>query len=230
VSSEWDLLWRLAVALALSSAIGLEREMRQKSAGLRTYSLVGLGAALFVLVSTYGFSDVLDQDHVVLDPSRVAAQIVSGIGFIGGGLIFVRRDSVRGLTTAAGIWVTAAVGTAAGAGLAILATATTAAYFLVAYGFPGLVQRVPRSRWASQSVRLTYLDGHGILRDALALCTAAGFAVADLAVHHLGDRDDAVAVQLELRGPGSLTGLASELGALDGVLAVSGEDLSGAPD
>ena len=175
MSSQWDLLWRLAVALGLSSAIGLEREMRQKSAGLRTHSLVGLGAALFVLVSTYGFSDVLDQDHVVLDPSRVAAQIVSGIGFIGGGLIFVRRDSVRGLTTAAGVWVTAAVGTAAGAGLAILATA-------------------------------------------------------DLAVHHLGDRDDAVAVQLELRGPGSLSGLASELGALDGVLAVGGEDLTGAPD
>jgi putative Mg2+ transporter-C (MgtC) family protein len=170
VSSQWDLLWRLAVALGLSSAIGLEREMRQKSAGLRTHSLVGLGAALFVLVSTYGFSDVLDQDHVVLDPSRVAVQIVSGIGFIGGGLIFVRRDSVRGLTTAAGVWVTAAVG------------------------------------------------------------AAAGFAVADLAVHHLGDRDDAVAVQLELRGPGSLTGLASELGALDGVLAAGGEDLTGAPD
>jgi putative Mg2+ transporter-C (MgtC) family protein len=192
VSSQWDLLWRLAVALGLSSAIGLEREMRQKSAGLRTHSLVGLGAALFVLVSTYGFSDVLDQDHVVLDPSRVAAQIVSGIGFIGGGLIFVRRDSVRGLTTAAGVWVTAAVGTAAGAGLAILATATTAAYFLIAYVYPALALRLPRARWASQSLRLT--------------------------------------VQLELRGAGSLTGLASELGALDGVLAVGGEDLTGAPD
>ena len=125
---------------------------------------------------------------------------------------------MRGLTTAAGVWVTAAVGTAAGAGLALLATATTAAYFLIAYAYPALVLRLPRSRWASQSLRLTYLDGHGILRDALALCTAAGFAVADLAVHHLGDHDDAVAVQLELRGPGSLTGLASELGALDGVL------------
>ena len=230
MSSQWDLLWRLGVALGLSSAIGLEREMRQKSAGLRTHSLVGLCAALFVLVSTYGFSDVLDQDHVVLDPSRVAAQIVSGIGFIGGGLIFVRRDSVRGLTTAAGVWVTAAVGTAAGAGLAILATATTAAYFLIAYVYPALALRLPRSRWASQSLRPTYLDGRGILRDALALCTAAGFAVADLAVHHLGDHDDAVAVQLELRGPGSLSGLASELGALDGVLAVGGEDLTGAPD
>lgn len=230
MSSEWDLLWRLAVALLLSSAIGLEREMRQKSAGLRTHSLVGLGAALFVLVSTYGFSDVLDQNHVVLDPSRVAAQIVSGIGFIGGGLIFVRRDSVRGLTTAAGVWVTAAVGTAAGAGLGILATATTAAYFLVAYGYPWVVERLPRSRWTPRSLQLTYLDGHGILRDALALCTNAGFAVADLSVHHLGDRDDAVAVELELRGPGSLHALAADLDGLDGILAVGGEDLTGAPD
>ena len=80
MSSEWDLLWRLAVALALSSAIGLEREMRQKSAGLRTHSLVGLGAALFVLVSTYGFSDVLDQDHVVLDPSASRPRSSPGSG------------------------------------------------------------------------------------------------------------------------------------------------------
>ena len=84
-----------------------------------------------------------------------------------------------------------------------------------------LALRLPRSRC---------LDARGILRDARALCTAAGFAVADLAVHHLGDHDDAVAVQLELRGPGSLSGLASELGALDRVLAVGGEDLTGAPD
>ena len=86
-------------SLGLSTTIGLERELRQKSAGLRTTTLVGLGAALFLLVSEYGFFDTLAEDHVVLDPSRVAAQIVSGIGFIGGGLIFVRRDSVRGLTT-----------------------------------------------------------------------------------------------------------------------------------
>jgi putative Mg2+ transporter-C (MgtC) family protein len=127
MSGEWDLLWRLGLALALSSAIGVEREMRQKSAGLRTYTLVGVGAALFVLVSIYGFSDTLERGETVLDPSRVAAQIVSGIGFIGGGLIFVRRDAVRGLTTAAGVWLTAAVGMAAGAGLAVLATAGTVA-------------------------------------------------------------------------------------------------------
>src|SRR6201991_3763712 len=112
---EWDLVWRIGLALALSASIGLDREMRQKSAGLRTYTLVGVGSALFMLISKYGFFDVLKENEVILAPSRVAAQIVSGIGFIGAGLIFVRRDSVRGLTTAAGIWLTAAVGAAGAA-------------------------------------------------------------------------------------------------------------------
>jgi MgtC family len=119
-------LGELALAFVLSSLIGIERECRQKSAGPRTHTLVGTGAALFLIVSKYGFTDVLGP-HVILDPSRVAAQIVSGIGFIGGGLIFVRGDAVRGLTTAAIVWITAAIGMACGAGLAILALAATAA-------------------------------------------------------------------------------------------------------
>lgn len=106
--NELDIVWRLGLALLLSSAIGIKREMRQKTAGLRTYSLVGVGSAVFMLVSIFGFSDAVGQAHVSFDPSRVAAQIVSGIGFIGGGIIFVRRDTVRGSTTAAGAWVTAA--------------------------------------------------------------------------------------------------------------------------
>src|SRR5580692_12295966 len=107
-------LSELALAFGLSALIGLEREIRQKSAGLRTYTLVGVSSALIMLVSKYGFTDVLENGRVVLDPSRVAAQIVSGIGFIGGGVIFVRKDLVRGLTTATTIWVTAAVGMACG--------------------------------------------------------------------------------------------------------------------
>jgi putative Mg2+ transporter-C (MgtC) family protein len=110
----------LALAFALSTLIGLEREWRQKSAGLRTHTLVGVGAALFMLVSKYGFGDVLIPGRTILDPSRVAAQVVSGIGFIGGGLIFVRGDIVRGLTTAAIVWVTAAVAMACEDGRGIL--------------------------------------------------------------------------------------------------------------
>jgi putative Mg2+ transporter-C (MgtC) family protein len=91
----WVQLAELALAFILSASIGLEREIRQKSAGLRTYTLVGFSSALVMLVSKYGFTDILESGRVVLDPSRIAAQIVSGIGFIGGGLIFVRKDIVR---------------------------------------------------------------------------------------------------------------------------------------
>ena len=97
-------LGELGLALVLSAAVGLEREVRQKSAGLRTHTLVGVGSALFMLISKYGFNDVLEPGRVIVDPSRVAAQIVTGVGFLGAGLIFVRGGSVRGLTTAASIW------------------------------------------------------------------------------------------------------------------------------
>jgi putative Mg2+ transporter-C (MgtC) family protein len=226
--SEWDVLWHLALALGLSSAIGLERELRQKSAGLRTYTLVGLGSALFMMISKYGFFDVLDPGRVVLDPSRVAAQIVSGIGFIGAGIIFVRRDSVRGLTTAAGIWLTAAIGAAAGADLPVLATATTLAYFVVAYAYPWVLRRVPASRHAPSAVRVTYEDGRGILREVLAVSAGSGFAISDIAVDrpdgHAHDRS-LVRVVLEVHGPRPVAELVAKLGELPGVHEVHAGDV-----
>jgi putative Mg2+ transporter-C (MgtC) family protein len=130
----------LGTAFVLSAAVGLEREIRQKSAGLRTYTIVGTTAALFLLISKYGFTNVLADGLVVLDPSRVAAQIVSGIGFIGAGLIFVRGDRVKGLTTAATVWLVTGIGMACGAGLPLLALAVTCAYFIVAFVFPLLLR------------------------------------------------------------------------------------------
>jgi len=228
--NEWELIWRLALALALSAAIGLERELAQKSAGLRTYTLVGLGSALFMLISKYGFFDVLEPKTVVLDPSRVAAQIVSGIGFIGAGLIFVRRDSVRGLTTAAGVWLTAAVGAACGASLPLLAIATTVAYFAVVFGLAPLARRLPASPYAPSALRLVYEDGRGILRRVLAACTSRDFKVADVNVDRpegaSGGHPGAVAVSLEVHGGGSVAALAAELGEIDGVLNVAAGDVN----
>jgi putative Mg2+ transporter-C (MgtC) family protein len=132
----------LAVAFVLSAAIGLERELRHKSAGLRTHTIIGTAAALFLLISKYGFTDVLTKGTIVLDPSRVAAQIVTGIGFVGGGLIFVQSDRVKGLTTAATVWLVTAVGMACGAGLPWLALAVTLAYFVIALLFPMLERRI----------------------------------------------------------------------------------------
>ncbi|MBF6328043.1 MgtC/SapB family protein [Nocardia transvalensis] len=217
----------LALAVVLSSAIGLEREIRQKSAGLRTHTLVGVASALIMLVSKYGFTDTLGG-HVVLDPSRVAAQIVSGIGFIGGGLIFVRRDAVRGLTTAATIWLTAAVGMAAGAGLWLLAVLVTAAHFLVVFAFTPLAARLPRSKYAPSRLRLCYLDGRGVLRRALATCTERNFAVDELAVEGPDPDHPArtVRVRLSVHGAGSLSELTASLADIDGILAVSTDETS----
>jgi putative Mg2+ transporter-C (MgtC) family protein len=214
----------LGLALVLCSLIGLERQLRQKSAGLRTHALVGLGSALFVLVSKYGFSDLLGTGGVSFDPSRVAAQVVSGIGFIGGGLIFVRRADVRGLTSAATIWLAAAVGSACGASLPVLAGAATAGYFVVALAFPPLVRAVSRSRRTSSTLRLTYRDGRGALRAALAACTARGFRVDALDVADTGE--GTAAVVLEVVGTARVLELAAAIAELDGVLGVDvgGED------
>ena len=120
-----DFFIRIIIAALLGGAIGLEREYRAKEAGFRTHFLVALGAALFMILSAHGFEGVLISDSHRLDVSRIAAQVVSGIGFIGAGTIIFQRHAVRGLTTAAGLWVTAAIGMTAGAGMHLLATTTT---------------------------------------------------------------------------------------------------------
>ena len=113
----WDFALRLFVAGAMGVLIGLEREYRAKEAGYRTHFLVALGSALMMIVSQYGFMEVLKTDLIRLDPSRIAAQVVSGIGFIGAGTIILQKQIVRGLTTVAGIWATSGIGLAVGAGM-----------------------------------------------------------------------------------------------------------------
>lgn len=123
-----EITFRLAAAAGLTGLIGLERELRERTAGLRTHMLVGVGSALFTIVSAYAWSDFVfsREGGTVLDPTRIAAQIVTGIGFLGAGAIIRQGLSIRGLTTAAGLWVVAAIGMAAGAGFysgALIATA-----------------------------------------------------------------------------------------------------------
>ncbi|ELG3533584.1 MgtC/SapB family protein [Salmonella enterica] len=112
-----DLLIRIALAGLLGGLIGIERQLRAKEAGLRTHVLVGIGSAMFMIVSKYGFEDIIRENHVDLDPSRIAAQVVSGMGFLGAGTIIIQKQIVKGLTTAAGMWVTAAIGLVIGSGL-----------------------------------------------------------------------------------------------------------------
>jgi putative Mg2+ transporter-C (MgtC) family protein len=182
IGQGWLQLSELGLAFVLSALIGFEREIRQKSAGLRTYTLVGFASALILLVSKYGFTDILESNRIVLDPSRIAAQIVTGIGFIGGGVIFVRKDIVRGLTTAATVWLTSAVGMACGAGLPILAIAVTAGHFVVVLILPAVERRLPRSRWAPVEIHVAYHGGQDVLTQILMLCTRHDFAVTRLFV------------------------------------------------
>ena len=123
---EWDFIGRLCVAGLCGTVIGLDREYRVKDAGFRTHFLVALGSALMMVVSQYGFEEFLaSHDGLRLDPSRIAAQVVSGIGFIGAGTIIIHRQLVRGLTTAASLWATAGIGLAAGAHMYVVAAAAT---------------------------------------------------------------------------------------------------------
>ena len=126
MATEWDFILRLCVAGLCGTAIGLDREYRVKDAGFRTHFLVALGSALMMVVSQYGFEGFLaSHDGLRLDPSRIAAQVVSGIGFIGAGTIIIHRQLVRGLTTAASLWATAGIGLAAGAHMYMVAAAAT---------------------------------------------------------------------------------------------------------
>ncbi len=236
----WLQLTELTLAFVLSALVGVEREIRQKSAGLRTHTLVGVSAALIMLVSKYGFMDVLANGRVVLDPSRVAAQVVSGIGFIGGGVIFMRRDIVRGLTTAASIWFTAALGMACGAGLPVLAVATTVSHFVIMLGFPKLVRQLPRSRRMATEIRISYEDGHELLRAILIRCTELRFAInhvrldredrftdsreeaMDMADHEgveMGWRPDkgTVTLCMQVKGKQPISNLISALSNIEGV-------------
>ena len=121
----WTFIIRLLLATIFGALIGLEREYHAKEAGVRTHLLVALGSCLFMILSIYGFDAFLDHDNVSFDPSRIASQVVTGIGFIGAGTIILHKQAVRGLTTAAGVWVTAAIGLACGNGMYILAGVTT---------------------------------------------------------------------------------------------------------
>lgn len=207
----------LLLALVLCSFIGLERQVRQKAAGFRTHVLVGTGSAAFTLVSGFGFSSVLGLT-VNLDPSRISAQIVSGIGFLGAGLIFTRRDAVRGLTSAATIWVTAAVGMSAGSGMVSLAVGLTAAHLLVLLVLGPIVARMP-TRDSNRIVRITYVDGEGVLRKVLADASAEGFSTFILGTRRV-EGTNLVQVDVRFRGRGPLGSLVFMLDEVVGVRSI----------
>ncbi len=133
----WEFLVRIIIACVCGGLIGVERSHRQKEAGIRTHIILALAAAMIMVISKYGFADLTTAEGVMFngtrgaDPARIAAQVVSGISFLGAGVIFVRGGSIKGLTTAAGIWATAGIGLAIGAGLYVIGISSTLLLILI---------------------------------------------------------------------------------------------------
>jgi putative Mg2+ transporter-C (MgtC) family protein len=185
-----EIVLRLAIIAVLCGAIGMEREARGQIAGLRTHVIVGLGAGLFTLVSAYGFSGV--------DPTRLAAQVVSGIGFLGGGVILRHGATVRGVTTAAALWISAAIGVAAAAGYYGGAVATTIVALLVLVGLRRLKPAV-RRRLGSASLQLDVVFARGAsMRSLLGELRGLGLTVEGLESEILDDGSERL--RLDVRG------------------------------
>jgi putative Mg2+ transporter-C (MgtC) family protein len=187
----WDeSLLRLALAAVLGGLIGVERELREREAGLRTHLLVSLGSALFTIVGAYGFHAFLDSGESVVraDPTRIAAQIVTGIGFLGAGAIIRQGLSVRGLTTAATLWVVAAVGLASGAGYYSAAVITTALVLFALYPLRIVAFRILRRFRVEDGRLLVELpagEPPGAVIDAI---ESAGARIGSIDVSQEGDR------------------------------------------
>jgi putative Mg2+ transporter-C (MgtC) family protein len=197
--SNLDQIVRIACAMLCGAIVGWERERREKAAGLRTHMFVCLGSALLMVVSSFGFADAISKGVVVLDPSRIAAQVVSGIGFLGAGVIWFNRNKVRGLDTAAGIWTTSAVGLAAGAGMYVPAFSVTASVLLMNMLLKPIEQRLfPRRK---DGHLLIALSEESNMDDIRRVVDEAGLKIRS--VRLVQDADNG-SVGLDVNGPKSL--------------------------
>jgi putative Mg2+ transporter-C (MgtC) family protein len=212
-------LIELFAAFGLTTLIGLERTIQGKVAGLRTQTIVGTSSALIMLISKFGFSDVVSAQTVELDPSRVAAQIVSGIGFLGAGIIITRRGAIHGLTTAAAVWESAAIGMAAGAGLLLLATAVMALHFVSALAFSAVERQLNARLRDTVRLQIVYENGKGVLRTIMQVCGQKNWQLNELGADDGNVDRDQVAVTMTLSGR-RIAAAAQAFADIDGVAAV----------
>ena len=221
----WDALLRLSIACGLGAAIGFEREIRDREAGIRTHLLVSLGSALFTIVSAYAFRDFLVGGGAVVraDPTRIAAQIVTGIGFIGAGAIIRQGLSVRGLTTAATLWVVAAIGMAAGAGYYGGAVLTTAVV-LVSLWPLRILARMGTSRFGAQkSTLVAQLAAGASPGPLLDEVERLGARVKAVEIGHEGDRRTLL-LDVTMPPQTDAPRVIAQVGDLDNVLEVRWND------
>jgi putative Mg2+ transporter-C (MgtC) family protein len=209
----------LFAAFGLTTLIGFERTIQGKSAGLRTQTIVGTASALILLVSKYGFNDVLAPGSIVLDPSRVAAQVVSGIGFLGAGIIITRRGAVHGLTTAAAVWESAAIGLASGAGMILLAVAVVCLHFVSALAFNAVERQLTGRVRGTVRLHIIYTNGRGVLRELLRLCGQQQWQLTELDADPHDIDDGEVGVTMTISGA-KIADATGVFEGVDGVIAV----------
>jgi putative Mg2+ transporter-C (MgtC) family protein len=212
---------RLLLAAVLGSVIGFERERMSWAAGLRTHMLVCVGATLIMIVSAFGFADILGTPHVELDPSRIAAQVVSGIGFLGAGAILIRGDVVRGLTTAASLWSVAAIGLAVGCGLYTAATAATVIILIILAGIKPLERRYFEAR-RRREFRLTVAHGSMTMQSLQIALGASSSRVNQFIVQQNKDAldTDDVRIALERIAGGELETIRDQIQKMEGVIKI----------
>ena len=213
----WEGLLRLLLAALLAGAIGIERELREQEAGLRTHMLVCVGATMFMLVGVYAWTDMTlgNQIGVVVDPSRVASYVVSGIGFLGAGAIIKHGINVRGLTTAASLWVVASIGVAVGVGMYSFAVATTGLVIVALWPLSQL-KRVLKGK-ADEPRRLAVsLDAGASVVPVLAAIEENGFGLDSIEIGE-GEDERSLDVVITTASDASLGGLLDDVGRLDGV-------------
>jgi putative Mg2+ transporter-C (MgtC) family protein len=217
---DWEFVLRLLVAAALGSVIGLDRERLAWAAGLRTHMLVAVGSCLAMIVSAYGFSDVLGR-YVMLDPSRIAAQVISGVGFLGAGSIILRNEVVKGLTTAASLWAVAAMGLAVGCGLYVPAVAATLLILIILAGIKPL-EEAYRSRNQSCQLKIEVESGFltpELLRETLQLRASQ---VKRFLVESRGSQGaDDLSVFISKVSSQDIASFSGKLNELDGVKSVA---------
>ena len=214
---------RLALAAFLGALVGIERERKDWAAGLRTHMMVCVGAALTMIVSAFGFQDVLGTRDVILDPSRVAAQVISGIGFIGAGtILFLRQEVIRGLTTAAGLWTVAAIGLATGGGMYFAAAVATVVVLIILWVLKPLERRI----FAKYRSNLIRIEARQDAAQSLALAIQQLLEAEGLDFYNLSIQKTSGGITLMLRfrnatDANRIIGLTAKLQTLDGIQQVT---------
>jgi putative Mg2+ transporter-C (MgtC) family protein len=218
------ILLRLSIALVLGALIGLERESHDHEAGMRTNALISLGCALFTIISAAGFADLLGLPHIQLDPTRIASYVIAGIGFLGGGAIFVRQDKerIKGFTTAAAIWVVASIGMACGAGLLWVAVLVTAFALIILVVLRFVEQALMLNR--SPGLQRIYLETTGLEKQLVSsvydACTRRDLLVEKIEVR-VEQGIESLEVICRIKSVENMAVVLDELRVLPGVRAVN---------